>query len=144
MPYATARSRHAGAGIEPRAPTTIRGNAARYGQLTSSAPTRPRVATDFPSSERSPFEHRIEGLDGHHAAAPHLGFMLTGAQWRDSWLHDFRSLYLVMEVILLGLAGGLLVSILTLEVSRPWVPALLLIVDATGSLLPLTRPSLTL
>jgi len=65
--------------------------------------------------------------------------MLTGAQWRDSWLHDFRSLYLVMEVILLGLAGGLLVSILTLEVSRPWVPALLLIVDATGSLLLLAR-----
>jgi hypothetical protein len=65
--------------------------------------------------------------------------VLTGAQWRDSWLHDFRSLYLMMEVILLGLAGGLLVSILTLEVSRPWVPALLLIVDATGSLLLLAR-----
>ena len=42
-------------------------------------------------------------------------------------------------MILLGLAGGLLVSILTLEVSRAWVPALLLIVDATGSLFLLAR-----
>src|SRR5271157_3408418 len=65
--------------------------------------------------------------------------MLAGAQWRDSWLHGFRSLCLVMEVILLGLAGGLLVSILTLEVSRAWVPAVLLLVDATGSLLLLAR-----
>lgn len=65
--------------------------------------------------------------------------MLAGAQWRDSWLHGFRSLYLVMEVILLGLAGGLLVSILNLEVSKAWVPAVLLIVDATGSLLLLWR-----
>ena len=56
--------------------------------------------------------------------------MLAGAQWRDSWLHGFRSLYLLLEVILLGLAGGLLVSILTLEVSRAWVPAVLLLVDA--------------
>ncbi|MGD0018306.1 MAG: hypothetical protein ABSD62_03550 [Candidatus Limnocylindrales bacterium] len=95
----------------------------------------PSHSTHSPSSERSSLENRLEGLDGHHAAAPQLGFMLAGAQWRDSWLHGFRSLYLVMEVILLGLAGGLLVSILTLEVSRAWVPAVLLLVDATGSLL---------
>ncbi len=73
-------------------------------------PPRP---TDSPSSERTPLEHRIEGLDGHHAAAPQLGFMLAGAQWRD--------------------------SILTLEVSRAWVPAVLLLVDASGSLLLLAR-----
>jgi hypothetical protein len=105
--------------------------------MASFLPSRP--TPDSPSSERSPLEHRIEGLDGHHAAAPQLGFMLAGAQWRDSWLHGFRSLYLVMEVILLGLAGGLLVSILTLEVSRAWVPAVLLLVDAGGSLLLLGR-----
>ena len=105
--------------------------------MESFLPSRP--TPDSPSSERSPLEHRIEGLDGHHAAAPQLGFMLAGAQWRDSWLHGFRSLCLVMEVILLGLAGGLLVSILTLEVSRAWVPAMLLLVDATGSLLLLAR-----
>ena len=99
----------------------------------------PPHSTGSPSSERTPLENRLEGLDGHHAAAPQLGFMLAGAQWRDSWLHGFRSLYLVMEVILLGLAGGLLVSILTLEVSRAWVPAVLLLVDATGSLLLLAR-----
>jgi hypothetical protein len=89
--------------------------------------------------ERTPLEHQLEGLDGRAAAAPQLGFMLAGAQWRDSWLHGFRSLYLVMEVILLGLAGGLLISILTLDVGRAWVPACLLIVDATGSLLLLFR-----
>ena len=89
--------------------------------------------------ERSPLERRIEGLDSTHAAAPQLGFMLAGAQWRDSWLHGFRSLYLVMEVILLGLAGGLLVSLLNLDVSRAWVPTLLLVIDATGSLLLLWR-----
>ncbi len=94
---------------------------------------------DESAADRSQLQQRIEGLDGGHAAAPQLGFMLAGAQWRDSWLHGFRSLYLVMEVILLGLAGGLLVSILTLEVSRAWVPAALLIVDATGSLLLLMR-----
>jgi hypothetical protein len=107
--------------------------------ILSPRSTSPRSTPDSPSSERTPLEHRLEGLDGHHAAAPQLGFMLAGAQWRDSWLHGFRSLYLVIEVILLGLAGGLLVSILTLEVSRAWVPALLLIVDATGSLLLLAR-----
>ena len=90
-------------------------------------------------SERELLAQRLEGLDGHHAAAPQLGFMLAGAQWRDSWLHGFRSLYLVMEVILLGLAGGLLISILTLDVARAWVPACLLIVDASGSLLLLFR-----
>ena len=105
--------------------------------MASFLPSRP--SPESPSSERSPLEHRIEGLDGHHAASPQLGFMLAGAQWRDSWLHGFRSLYLVMEVILLGLAGGLLVSILTLEVSRAWVPAVLLLVDACGSLLLLGR-----
>jgi hypothetical protein len=89
--------------------------------------------------DRSPLEQKLEGLDGRAAAAPQLGFMLAGAQWRDSWLHGFRSLYLVMEVILLGLAGGLLISILTLDVNRAWVPACLLIVDATGSLLLLFR-----
>ena len=99
----------------------------------------PFPAPDAPSSERSPLEHRIEGLDGTHAAAPQLSFMLAGAQWRDSWLHGFRSLYLVMEVILLGLAGGLLVSTLNLDVGRAWVPAFLLVVDATGSLLLLWR-----
>jgi hypothetical protein len=96
-------------------------------------------ASDSASSDRTPLEHRLEGLDGHHAAAPQLGFMLAGAQWRDSWLHGFRSLYLVMEVILLGLAGGLLVSILNLDVGRAWVPALLLVVDAVGSLFLLAR-----
>jgi hypothetical protein len=84
---------------------------------------------------RTPLQRRIEGLGGRNSAAPQLGFLLAGAQWRDSWLHGFRSLYLVIEVILLGLAGGLLVSILTLDVSRAWVPALLLVVDAVGSLL---------
>jgi hypothetical protein len=96
-------------------------------------------APESPSSERTPLEHRLEGLDGTHAAAPQLGFMLAGAQWRDSWLHGFRSLYLVMEVILLGLAGGLLVSILNLDVTRAWVPAVLLVVDATISLVLLAR-----
>jgi hypothetical protein len=105
--------------------------------MTSPAPQRP--GHESPASERTALENRLEGLDGHHAASPQLGFMLAGAQWRDSWLHGFRSLYLVMEVILLGLAGGLLVSILTLEVSRAWVPAVLLVVDATGSLLLLMR-----
>ena len=105
--------------------------------MASLPPLRP--TSDSPSSERSPLEHRLEGLDGHHAAAPQLSFMLAGAQWRDSWLHCFRSLYLVMEVILLGLAGGLLVSILNLDVGRAWVPAVLLVVDAVGSLILLDR-----
>jgi hypothetical protein len=91
------------------------------------------------AGERTKLERRLEGLDDTHAAAPQLGFMLAGAQWRDSWLHGFRSLYLVMEVILLGLAGGLLGAILTLEVSRAWVPAALLLVDMGGSLLLLVR-----
>jgi hypothetical protein len=91
------------------------------------------------AAEQKQLARRIEGLDGHHAASPQLSFMLAGAQWRDSWLHAFRSLYLVMEVILLGLAGGLLIAILTLEVSRAWVPAVLLIVDAACSLLLLSR-----
>jgi len=106
---------------------------------TGAAPSRLSHPQDTSAAERSLLEQRLEGLDGNHAAAPQLGFMLAGAQWRDSWLHGFRSLYLVIEVILLGLAGGLLVSILTLEVSRAWVPAALLIVDATGSLLLLMR-----
>lgn len=97
------------------------------------------AAANDPIPERTPLQRTIEGLDSTHAAAPQLSFMLAGAQWRDSWLHGFRSLYLVMEVILLGLAGGLLVSILNLEVSRAWVPAALLVVDATGSLLLLVR-----
>jgi hypothetical protein len=91
------------------------------------------------TQERTPLQRTIEGLDSTHVAAPQLGFMLAGAQWRDSWLHGFRSLYLVMEVILLGLAGGLLVSLLNLDVSRAWVPTLLLVIDATGSLLLLWR-----
>jgi hypothetical protein len=98
-----------------------------------------RPQSDEIVPDRSPLEQRLEGLNGPTAAAPQLGFMLAGAQWRDSWLHGFRSLYLVMEVILLGLAGGLLISILTLDVSRAWVPACLLLVDATGSLLLLFR-----
>jgi hypothetical protein len=101
---------------------------------TRAAP-RNRQATQ----ERTPLQRTIEGLDSTHVAAPQLGFMLAGAQWRDSWLHGFRSLYLVMEVILLGLAGGLLVSLLNLDVSRAWVPTLLLVIDATGSLLLLWR-----
>src|SRR5450759_5053699 len=101
--------------------------------MASSLPQGPEPETTM--RERTPLERTIEGLDSTHAAAPQLSFMLAGAQWRDSWLHGFRSLYLVMEVILLGLAGGLLVSILNLEVSKAWVPAVLLIVDATGSLL---------
>jgi hypothetical protein len=104
--------------------------------MTSSPTQSPEADT---TRERSPLERRIEGLDSTHAAAPQLGFMLAGAQWRDSWLHGFRSLYLVMEVILLGLAGGLLVSLLNLDVSRAWVPTLLLVIDATGSLLLLWR-----
>ena len=44
-----------------------------------------------------------------------------------------------MEVILLGVAGGLLVSILNLDVARAWVPVALLIVDATISLILLAR-----
>ena len=99
----------------------------------------PRPTPDSPAAERTPLEQRLEGLDGNHAAAPQLSFMLAGAQWRDSWLHGFRSLYLVMEVILLGLAGGLLVSILNLDVARAWVPAALLVVDATISLILLAR-----
>jgi hypothetical protein len=89
--------------------------------------------------EQAQLHQRLEGLDGSQPAAPQLGFMLAGAQWRDSWLHGFRSLYLVMEVILLGLAGGLLIAILTLDVNRAWVPACLLIVDAAGSLALLVR-----
>ena len=95
--------------------------------------------TSSPASERTPLEQRLEGLDGSNAAAPQLSFLLAGAQWRDSWLHGFRSLYLVMEVILLGLAGGLLVSLLNLDVGRAWVAAALLVVDAAGSLLLLAR-----
>ncbi len=105
--------------------------------MVNSLPREP--GPDDPTPERTKLERSIEGLDSVNAAAPQLGFMLAGAQWRDSWLHGFRSLYLVMEVILLGLAGGLLVSILTLEVSRAWVPAALLVVDATGSMLLLVR-----
>ena len=92
-----------------------------------------------PAGARTALERRLEGLDDTHVAAPQLGFVLAGAQWRDSWLHGFRSLYLVMEVILLGLAGGLLISVLTLEVGLAWVPAMLLLVDAGGSLLLLRR-----
>jgi hypothetical protein len=102
-------------------------------------PAKPPPRSKTPAGERTELERRLEGLGGIHAAAPQLGFMLAGAQWRDSWLHGFRSLYLVIEVILLGLAGGLLVSILTLEESRAWVPAALLLVDAGGSLLLLMR-----
>ena len=105
--------------------------------MTNILPSRRKH--DSPASERTPLQQRLEGLDGAHAAAPQLGFMLAGAQWRDSWLHGFRSLYLVMEVILLGLAGGLLVSILNLDVGRAWVPAVLLVVDAVGSLILLDR-----
>jgi hypothetical protein len=104
--------------------------------MTSPLPHSPEPDT---TRERTQLERTIEGLDSTHAAAPQLGFMLAGAQWRDSWLHGFRSLYLVMEVILLGLAGGLLVSLLNLDVSRAWVPTLLLVIDATGSLLLLWR-----
>ena len=92
-----------------------------------------------PTPEQTALKQRLEGLDGNHAAAPQLGFMLAGAQWRDSWLHGFRSLYLVMEVILLGLAGGLLIAILTLDVGRAWVPLCLLLVDSSGSLALLMR-----
>jgi hypothetical protein len=92
-----------------------------------------------PVPERTPLQRTIDGVDSTSAAAPQLSFMLAGAQWRDSWLHGFRSLYLVMEVILLGLAGGLLVSILNLDVNKAWVPAVLLLVDAIGSLLLLAR-----
>jgi hypothetical protein len=95
--------------------------------------------TEIQPVERTPLERSIAGVDGSSKAAPQLQFMLSGAQWRDSWLHGFRSLYLVMEVILLGLAGGLLVSILNLEVGRAWVPTILLMVDATASLLLLWR-----
>jgi hypothetical protein len=102
-------------------------------------PAKPAPRSKTPAAERTELERRLEGLGGTHAAAPQLGFMLAGAQWRDSWLHGFRSLYLVIEVILLGLAGGLLVSILTLEESVAWVPAMLLLVDAGGSLLLLVR-----
>jgi hypothetical protein len=101
--------------------------------------TLPQSSEPDATRERTPLERTIEGLDSTHAAAPQLGFMLAGAQWRDSWLHGFRSLYLVLEVILLGLAGGLLVSLLNLNISRAWVPTLLLVIDATGSLLLLWR-----
>jgi len=89
--------------------------------------------------QRTQLQRSIEGLDSASKAAPQLQFMLSGAQWRDSWLHGVRSLYLLIEVILLGLAGGLLVSILNLDVQRAWVPAVLLLVDASGSLLLLLR-----
>jgi hypothetical protein len=105
--------------------------------MASTTPQAPHP--DEAIQQRTPLQRTIEGLDSTHAAAPQLSFMLAGAQWRDSWLHGFRSLYLVMEVILLGLAGGLLVSLLNLDVSRAWVPTLLLVVDATGSLLLLWR-----
>jgi hypothetical protein len=107
--------------------------------MASILPEGPEPEPETTLRERTPLERTIEGLDSTHAAAPQLSFMLAGAQWRDSWLHGFRSLYLVMEVILLGLAGGLLVSILNLDVNKAWVPAVLLIVDATGSLLLLWR-----
>jgi hypothetical protein len=89
--------------------------------------------------QRTRLERSIEGLDSASKAAPQLQFMLSGAQWRDSWLHGFRSLYLMIEVILLGLAGGLLVSILNLDIQRAWVPAALLFVDVTVSLILLFR-----
>lgn len=89
--------------------------------------------------QRTHLQRSIEGLDSASKAAPQLQFMLSGAQWRDSWLHGFRSLYLMIEVILLGLAGGLLVSILNLDVQRAWVPAVLLLVDVTVSLILLFR-----
>ena len=95
---------------------------------------------DPPGIGRTDLEQQVEGLAGsHHAAAPQLGFLLAGAQWRDSWLQGFRSLYLVMEVILLGLAGGLLVSILNLDVARAWVPTLLLVVDGGVGMVLLVR-----
>lgn len=96
---------------------------------------------DHPAqAEMTQLEQQVEGLAGsHHAAAPQLGFMLAGAQWRDLWLQGFRSLYLVMEVILLGLAGGLLVSILNLDVARAWVPTVLLVVDGGVGLVLLVR-----
>ena len=99
--------------------------------------TKPGEAQAAP--ERSPLERSLEGLDGNHAASPQLGFMLAGAQWRDSWLQGFRSLYLVMEVILLGLAGGLLVSVLNLDVARAWVSTVLLVVDGVVGLVLLSR-----
>jgi len=37
-------------------------------------------------SEQSPSAHRLEGRNSTSAAASQLGFMLAGAQWRDSWL----------------------------------------------------------
>ena len=41
--------------------------------------------------------------------------------------------------LFLGLAGGLLVSLLNLNVNEAWVPTVLLVVDATASLLLLWR-----
>ncbi len=97
------------------------------------------TAASEPAIERTQLQRSIEGLDSASKAAPQLQFMLSGAQWRDSWLHGVRSLYLMIEVILLGLAGGLLVSILNLDVQRAWVPAVLLLVDAGASMLLLVR-----
>lgn len=79
-----------------------------------------------PVHERTPLQRTIDGVDSTSAAAPQLSFMLAGAQWRDSWLHGFRSLYLVMEVILLGLAGGPLVSRshLTASTKTDWTVSL--------------------
>jgi hypothetical protein len=111
----------------------------RRDMTSNTGPSAAPDPTEQATVERTPLQRTIDGLDSTHAAAPQLQFMLSGAQWRDSWLHGFRSLYLVMEVILLGLAGGLLVSILNLDVGRAWVPAALLVVDATGSLLLLWR-----
>ncbi|MGZ6269105.1 MAG: hypothetical protein ACXWMU_00870 [Candidatus Limnocylindrales bacterium] len=90
--------------------------------------------------ERTPLDRRLEGLDGAaRPGAPDLAFLLGGATWRDSFLHGFRSLYLIMEVILLGLATGLLGATFTLDLGRATVTAGLLVVAAIGSLVVLGR-----
>jgi hypothetical protein len=86
-------------------------------------------------AETSP-ERRFDPMSSSPAD---LAFLLAGASWRDSFLHGFRSLYLIMEVILLGLSGGFLAATLTWELPQATVALLLLALLVAGSLVVLVR-----
>ncbi|HVA87848.1 MAG TPA: hypothetical protein VNF73_16200, partial [Candidatus Saccharimonadales bacterium] len=74
----------------------------------------PTVAIE-PFERRAPETSRERRFDPMSSSPADLAFLLAGASWRDSFLHGFRSLYLIMEVILLGLSGGFLAATLTWE-----------------------------
>lgn len=92
-----------------------------------------------------PFMRRDSGMSRERRFDPaisspaDLAFLLAGASWRDSFLHGFRSLYLIMEVILLGLSGGFLAATLTWELPQSAVALLLLALVVAGSLVVLVR-----